>query len=126
LIKDLIKSYAVDKEIELDINVKDVNIGMKTLVPLGLIINELITNALNHAFVDRKKGKLTVHLMHKEDKQFEMFIGDDGIGLKENVISSGLGLELVQIFTEQLDGNMERLNLPGTRFRFTFKGIDKW
>ena len=125
LIEDLIKSYAIGKEIELDINVKEVDVGMKTLVPLGLIINEIITNALKYAFIDRKKGKITVHLKQIDNKRFEMLIGDDGIGLKEEEMTSGLGLELVQIFTEQLEGKMERLNLPGTHFKLVFEGIDK-
>lgn len=127
LIQDLVKSYAVGKEIKLDIEVGDVDIGIKTLVPLGLIINEIITNALKYAFEGRKGGSLKVHLNQLEDNKFELIIGDDGVGMDKAAgddKSSTFGLELIQIFTKQLDGKMEQLDVPGMQFRFEFSKID--
>jgi len=128
LVKDLVSNYAVGKEIELDIEVEEVDIGIKTLVPLGLIINEIITNSLKYAFKDQKKGTIKVYLKHLEGIRNEMIIGDDGVGMEKDFKveeSSSLGTELVQIFTEQLEGKMERLDVPGTLFRFEFEKIDK-
>jgi len=125
LIKDLVKNYEIDKNINLDVKVEGVDIGIKTLVPLGLIINEIITNSLKYAFTERKKGEIKVHLRHLENLNYELIIGDDGVGISNGQITEGLGTELVQIFTEQLEGNIERLDVPGTQFRLVFKKIDE-
>ena len=98
------------------------------MVPLGLIINEIITNSLKYAFKEHDKGRIKVHLKHLEGIKHEMIIGDDGVGMDKGFRveeSSSLGTELVQIFTEQLEGSMERLDVPGTEFRITFEKIDK-
>jgi len=125
LTQGLINEYQVGTNIKLSIDVENVDIGIKTLIPLGLIINELITNSLKHAFKNRTKGEIIVHLKHLEGIKYEMIIGDDGIGLKENEKSKGLGTELVQIFIEQLEGSLERLDVPGTQYKIEFKNIDK-
>mgnify|MGYP000091354412 CR=1 FL=1 len=51
--------------------------GISTLTPLGLMINEFVTNSLKYAFVNRNEGKLFVHIKHLENKYYEMIIGDD-------------------------------------------------
>jgi len=125
LIDDLIKNYSLNKIIKLDITVKEVKMGISTLIPLGLMINELVTNSLKYAFVNSNEGKLFVHIKYLENKYYEMIIGDDGIGLSEAITPSGLGSKLIKIFVKQLDGSMERLDQPGTVFRIILKKIDK-
>jgi len=127
LIKELIKDYQVGLNIKLDIDIEEVDIRMKTLVPLGLIINEIISNALKYAFIDRNEGTIIVHLKHIKDDVFELIIGDDGIGMKEDFNiegASSLGTELIQVFTQQLEGSIERIAEIGTLFRLTFNKID--
>ena len=125
LIDDLVKSYSLNKNIKLDITVKEVKMGISTLIPLGLMINEFITNSLKYAFVDRNKGKLFVHIKYLENKYYEMIIGDDGVGLKEAMNPSGLGSKLIKIFVKQLEGSIERLDQTGTVFKIILKKIDK-
>lgn len=128
LANDLINSYATNKQIELDLHIENMKLGTKTMVPLGLIINEMITNSLKYAFVDRFKGKIIINLKHLTGKKYEMIIGDDGIGI-ENVTpdksKQHLGTELIAIFTEQLDGTIQRMDMPGTVYRLEFESIDK-
>lgn len=125
LIDDLIKNYSLNKNIKLDITVKEVKMGISTLIPLGLMINEFVTNSLKYAFVDRNEGKLTVHIKYLEKKYYEMIIGDDGVGLTEAITPSGLGSKLIKIFVKQLEGSIERLDQPGTVFKIILKKIDK-
>jgi len=125
LIEDLIKSYSVNKRIDLDISVAKVEMGISTLIPLGLMINELITNSLKYAFVNQVDGKLFMHIRYLENNNYEMIIGDDGVGLSESVSFSGLGSKLIKIFVKQLDGSMEQLDKKGTVFKIVFKKIDK-
>jgi len=124
LAEDLIKSYAVGKEISLNTNINDIDFGIQTLVPLGLIINEIITNALKHAFNDKNEGNITIKIIHLKNEKYEMIIGDDGMGLKEKKESKGIGKKLIQIFTKQLNGKLEQLEQPGTVFKLFFEKID--
>jgi len=124
LVEDLIKSYAVGKIIDLDVNIEELDIGIQTLVPLGLIINEMISNALKYAFKGKNEGVITINIMLLKKDSFEMIIGDDGIGLKGEEESKGIGTKLIQIFTQQLNGTLERLEQPGTVFKLVFERID--
>jgi len=124
LIEDLVKSYAVGKNIKLDIEIDEVDIGIKTLVPLGLIINEMITNSLKYAFINRKEGKIIVNFKQVDNKLFELTFGDDGIGYIPKKESTGIGTKLIQIFSKQLNGTIEKLNSTGTVYRLVFEKID--
>lgn len=127
LATDLISTYSVGKNIELDLDIGEVEIGMKTLVPLGLIINEIITNSLKYAFQTKENGVIKLHINEVEDKGLELLIGDNGSGMDKDLKiedSASLGGQLVQIFTDQLGGKMERLDVPGTHFRIIFKKLE--
>ena len=125
LIEDLIKSYEVDKKIKLDLRVDKVAFEMRTLVPLGLIINEIITNSLKYAFKNKKEGMITVWLKMVNHESYQLTIGDNGIGMsigKSN--KKGMGTRLIQSFIRQLKGNIKRLELPGTMYKINFMKID--
>ena len=124
LVEDLIRNYAIDKEIKTDIKIGKADIGLKTLVPLGLIINEIITNALKHAFGKSKEGEIKVELNKLEDKNYELIIGDNGIGKNHSVTTIGLGEKLIGTFVRQLNGVREQLNESGTMYRILFESID--
>jgi len=124
LVKELVNNYAVGKNINLDIAVDKVDIGIKTLVPLGLVINEIITNSLKYAFKDREKGEITLELNHLEGVKYELLIGDDGSGIPKGSEKSGLGLELISIFTEQLEGEITQVKSEGTKYQILFENID--
>ncbi len=126
LLEDLIKDYGISTKITRDINIKNVNLGIKTLVPLGLLINEITSNALKHAFTGKPDGTITVHLKKIDSTTHELTIGDNGIGIKNENIQEpkSLGLELIHAFTEQLDGSIEQLDAPGVMYKITFKKVD--
>jgi two-component sensor histidine kinase/ligand-binding sensor domain-containing protein len=121
LINGLVKSYAVEKTISLNIKINKIDFGMETLTPLGLIVNELITNSLKYAFVNKEKGLITVHIKQLDHQSFEMLIGDDGVGFNPETKSSGLGSKLIDVFIKQLNGSITLLNQPGTMYKIIFQ-----
>lgn len=123
LIKGLLDSYAIDKEIILDLKVENTILEIDTLIPLGLLINEIATNSLKYAFTNQKKGVIKLHLKQLNNQEYEMIIGDNGIGVDLEKTKSGLGLKLIKAFTKQLNGSIEQLNTPGTVFKLTFKNV---
>jgi len=124
LITDLVKSYALEKKIELNIQIENVDLEIQTLVPLGLIINEMITNSLKYAFKDRDEGTITVHLKQLDAKLQELIIGDDGEGYVPEKKHEGLGTKLIQIFVKQLNGTMTKLDKSGAFYKLVFEKID--
>ena len=124
LTNDLIETYAIDTDIFLDIKIDKVKFNIDTLIPLGLLLNEVITNSLKYAFKNREKGKITIHLLLNEDANlYTLTIGDNGIGMPQEMFDKeegSLGMELIKIFTTQLDGEIERLPDEGTIFKIVF------
>ncbi len=127
LASEIIKDYRIDRNITLNCKIEKVSIGIKTLIPLGLIVNEIISNALKHAFSGRNDGVVFVSLQKISEHKFELLIGDDGVGytqLAPTEKGDSLGLELVKVFTEQLDGTIEKLNTVGTNYKIIFRAQD--
>ncbi|MCB0400982.1 MAG: hypothetical protein KDD41_02790 [Flavobacteriales bacterium] len=124
LTNDLIGTYSINCDIFLDIKIDRVKFGVDTLIPLGLLFNEIISNSLKYAFADRDKGKITIHLSASEnDNSYTLIIGDNGIGMDQNLFEKEegtLGIELIKIFVSQLDGNIKRLDKKGTIFEIVF------
>ncbi|MGE0560857.1 MAG: two-component regulator propeller domain-containing protein [Flavobacteriales bacterium] len=123
LTNDLISTYSINCDIFLDIKIDEVKFNIDTIIPLGLLINEIISNTLKYAFIDRKKGTITIHLTKKEDNLFVLIAGDNGKGMpieKFEGESPSLGLELIKVFTEQLDGEITRLETEGTIYELKF------
>ncbi|MCC6252505.1 MAG: hypothetical protein IT238_08595 [Bacteroidia bacterium] len=124
LIQDLIKIYNIDKEIELKTELQTEYFNLNTLVPLGLLLNEIVSNSLKYAFVDLKKGEISIRLTEKGYNVYEMTIGDNGRGFDinpNNTENNTLGLELIKVLSAQLDGFVEKLNVSGTVYRLSFK-----
>ena len=124
LTENLINSYAVDKEINIEIDIENINFGMQTLTPLGLIINEVITNSLKHAFNETKQGEIRISMRKLHDKKHEIQIADNGSGYIKKSESKGVGTRLVSIFVKQLNGTLELLEHQGTAYRIIFDEIE--
>lgn len=120
---DLIKTYAGNIHVVLDITSTLERLGNNTLVPVALIFNELISNSLKHAFADRDHGQITVDLFPREKNMFELMYKDDGKWSEPNKEGS-FGLELIETLTEQLDGRVARTSENGTVYRFLLKNIE--
>lgn len=115
--------------IELEVDVKDQKsrLTIDGAVPLGLVINELLTNAYKHAFPKGRKGTITVSLDETPDS-FTISVKDDGIGLPPDFNysdSTTLGMELVYILVEQLDSKLQVENHQGTSFKFEIQKVSK-
>jgi PAS domain S-box-containing protein len=121
LVDDLIQSYGVT-QITSKIEVGDISLDIDIAIPCGLIINELVSNALKHAFPD-KKGEITVSL-RSNNENIELIVRDNGVGIPEDVDfrkTETLGLSLVSILAEgQLDGKITVTRDGGTAFYITF------
>ena len=89
---------------------------------MGLILNELITNSLKHAFPGVKSGEIVI-IFHKQDDQYLLEVRDDGIGFPKIIDyknSDSLGLRLVTSLTEQIEGEIVFNNISGTSFKIIF------
>ena len=125
LLVQLLQSYPVQgTQITKNISIADCPVPISLAVPVGLIVNELLSNALKHAFVGRKEGKIEVNLTASEEGRINMTVSDDGVGLPAgfDIDATGtLGLRLIKILTEdQLDGTMEVISKEGTTFNIEF------
>ena len=107
----LFQSYQTDKRfIQLDTQVENLTIGIDVAIPLGLIINELISNALKHAFPGGRSGTIQMTLNSSLSGNMTLKCQDDGCGMPDSVDfsrSKSLGLQLVHNLTRQLDGKLE-------------------
>ena len=105
--------------------IKDVLFNIETAIPLGLIINELISNALKHAFPEGGKGNIAVKLTrNKKTEEYTLTVADDGIGFSEETDyknTETFGLRLVNLLADQLGGTMELDRSKGTSFKIIFK-----
>lgn len=105
---ELFATYRVDKgRIRLEQSIENLEIDVDTLVPMGLILNELITNALKYAFPNGKNGRLQIFL-HEHDGVLELRVKDDGVGYDpSNVRDNSFGATLINALTEQLEGTLD-------------------
>jgi PAS domain S-box-containing protein len=127
LIKRLFQIYSTNqKQIEWDINVQDINLNIETAIPCGLIINELVSNSLKHAFKDRSYGKIDFK-MERDNDLINFTVSDNGMGISDNFQienSSTLGLNLVNTLVNQLEGELTIRNDEGISFDVIFKEIN--
>lgn len=126
LVFDILYSYGVKTgQINPIIKVDDIEMGLETAIPLGLIINELVTNSIKYAF-PQKKGTITITLKSLPE-QMELIIADDGIGLPEDFDpqdTETLGLQLLNSLVHQIDGKLQVNRNNGTEFKIVFKELN--
>ncbi|AYN68675.1 sensor histidine kinase [Euzebyella marina] len=124
----LIRSIkGTSSNITLDIDIPDLKLNIDTAIPLGLLINEAVTNALKYGIVDENKGEIHIQLSKDENNEFLLQIGDNGIGFPETVThktSNSLGLKLIHNLVRQLQGSIKRdFTKKGTHYIVKFKHI---
>ena len=123
LVYEIVDNYQIEAIITVNTNIQDVNINMKTLIPIGLIINEIITNSMKYAFSNLEKGTISMSLKAIDKSTFEMILGDNGIGI-DQAQKGSLGMTLVNIFVKQIEGTIALLDIPGTNYKITFDSIE--
>lgn len=125
LVDYLVRSYSINtKLITVVLKVDNVSFGIDTAIPCGLIINELVSNTLKHAFPEGRKGTVQISLLRRR-KYYHLKVSDNGAGLPEglNIYNTeSLGLQLVNTLTAQLSGEMSSVNKNGTLFNVKFRG----
>ncbi len=118
--------HAFDKagEVEIRTIVDEVQLPVTEAVPCGIIVNELVSNALKHAFPDGRGGSILVRLQRAESDRVVLAVEDDGVGLAELPDLQGgrtLGLNLTRLLAEQLGGTFEYTKEEHTLFSVTFR-----
>ncbi|MBH8561577.1 PAS domain-containing protein [Nostoc sp. CENA67] len=120
----LFDSYNVSSsQIKLNIQVDGASLDIETAIPCGLIINELVSNALKYAFVDGRAGEILVKLSCGGDRYLTLIVRDNGVGLPADFDSrkaKTLGISLIQGLIKQLRGNLEINCEQGTEFKIIF------
>lgn len=119
-------SYGIyPAKIRLQLELEPVRLEIALAIPCGLILNELLSNALKYAFPDRLCGDVNVFLQQRLDR-IRLTVEDTGVGLPEAGASSevkSLGLRIVHILTKQLGGSLSVKSSPGTRFVLEFSRV---
>lgn len=132
---DLFRTYVHDSSlIKLNMDVEDIMLDINTAVPLGLIVNELVSNFMKHAFpatYDRgpangMNGEINVNFK-SDGEDFILIVSDNGIGLPEKLDfknTDTLGLRIVNSLTDQIHGNIQLKKDNGTEFKIKFREME--
>lgn len=149
LTEDLLNSYALKTDdVSLKLNLEQVYLGMDTAIPLGIIVNELVTNSLKYAFQPGKEGKISISLYKIKDPdevhenyadsetnidcenekyfQYMLVVTDNGSGIPEEIDienTDSLGLQLINVLVDQIEGHLEMKVDAGTEFRISFNNM---
>ncbi|WP_298419368.1 sensor histidine kinase [uncultured Kordia sp.] len=124
LVKELSNMYASDKEVITNVNAENVQFDIDTAIPLGLIVNELITNAYKYAFDVTKENQLNISINKLNEEEYKLVVADNGKGIDDAMDLAkvkSLGLRLVKRLTKQLQGKFTINNVEGAMFEITFK-----
>ena len=125
LSSQMFANYKESSNIKLITDILDVTLNMETAIPLGLIISELITNSLKHAFPDNT-GEISIK-MYDEGEKFVLIFNDNGVGLPKDFDIKNpkkLGLKLINTLVEQLEGVLELETSRGTEYKIIFKELN--
>ncbi len=116
--------------ISVNIDVKDVLLGVDTAMPCGLVVNELLSNSLKHAFPEGRRGEISITLKKSGvelEPDYELIVSDNGVGIPEGLDigkTKSLGLQLITtLVSHQLQGKLKLIRTDGTKFHIRFKEI---
>ena len=118
----LIGSYGAKDRVSLNCDMDPLELDVDLAIPIGLIVNELITNAMKYAFPDGRAGKITISLMEVAGL-LQLSVKDNGIGktINRQADGTGFGTQLIALLTRQLDGKMQLIVHEGTTVSFKFQ-----
>ncbi len=127
LTNDLFYAYGGKASpITLELDIDKITLNVDTAIPCALIINELVSNALKYAFPDNQEGKISIVLHSENTRHLILIVRDSGQGLPKDFdfnTTKSLGLQLVKVLTNQLEGTLEIDCKSGTEFRISFSEI---
>ena len=126
LASQLISTYGLDpKIVNVKMNLEDAFLNIDEAIPCGLIMNELVSNCLKHAFQEGLGGEINISLYKELDNRYVLTVGDNGVGMPKDLDfknTKTLGLQVVNTLVDQLDGHIELDRSGGTSFRISFEG----
>jgi len=121
LSESILDSFGAEKKVQVECAMEKLNVDIDTAVPLGLIVNELLTNTLKYAFPGEQKGKVQIKLEKRADGVLQMQVSDNGVGKNGITQGTGFGGQLISLLTRQLSGTMREESINGTQIIFEFK-----
>ena len=120
----IFQNYSISNKVQFKVEAENIMIGVKQASPVGLIVNELITNCLKYAFADDREGEILLELKSKKENEVELTVSDNGVGIPEDFnlkTADSLGLKLVKMLAEnQLNGSIDINSTNGTKFTIKF------
>ncbi len=120
----ILDSFGLKNRVEFGFDMEEIELDVDTAVPLGLIVNELITNALKHAFPKDSKGRIDLYFRKSDEKTIRLEVADNGVGIHEIVKTKekrgGFGTKLIDLLVEQLDARINRVSENGTSVSIEF------
>jgi PAS domain S-box-containing protein len=127
LTDNLFLSYGISKSnIKTKVDIRNIKLNIDTAIPCGLIINELVSNSLKHAFKKSVTGRMNIKLQSDEQNQFTLTVEDDGAGLPKDFdfhTSKTLGMKLVHLLSSQIGGKIQFESNGGTRYAMKFNEV---
>lgn len=115
----VLESTDTSSDVQLNVNTNVDNLSAEGVVPLALILNELITNSIKHAFDGRNDNKIAVSFEKDNGNRYRLEYSDNGRWKEKKVKTNGFGLELIDLLAEQLDGSAKRISSEeGTKYTF--------
>jgi two-component sensor histidine kinase/uncharacterized protein HemY len=121
LSESILDSFGAEKRVTIECAMEKLDVDIDTAVPLGLIVNELLTNTLKYAFPEGQQGQVKIKLQKKNDGILQLEVSDNGIGKSGITQGTGFGGQLVLLLTQQLSGTMKEEVKDGTKIYFEFK-----
>jgi len=123
LIMGVSSTLAGASHVEIEMEIEEIILDSEILFPVGIIINELMSNVYKYAFPERKEGVVRISFLRKSDRMIELSFQDNGIGMPQEVISgesAGFGMNLIRILVKQIDGDLRISNNNGIIFNISF------
>ena len=119
----ILDTFNAENKIKIECAMDQLELDVDTAVPIGLIVNELLTNALKYAFPEHSKGKIEIRLSKPTPETLTLKVSDNGIGKSSETSpkGTGFGSQLIKLLTLQLNGVMEEHHNSGTSVQFEFK-----
>ena len=119
----ILDAFNADDKVKIECAMENLELDVDTAVPIGLIVNELLTNALKYAFPKEAKGNILISLSQPTPETLTLKVTDNGIGKQDGLApkGTGFGSQLIQLLTQQLDGEMQEQQDNGTTLLFQFK-----
>ncbi|HTE29650.1 MAG TPA: sensor histidine kinase, partial [Chryseolinea sp.] len=120
LSESILDSFGAHGRVSVEFAMEKLDVDIDTAVPLGLIVNELLTNTIKYAFPGQN-GTVRIKLEKQTDGVLHLEVSDNGVGKSGITHGTGFGGQLVSLLTRQLNGSMKEENKNGTRIFFDFK-----